>query len=47
MKSCTQIEGINYKETFSSMVRFAPIHLILAIVTHLGLELNGCEDKIS
>ncbi len=35
----TQKEGLDYEETFSSVVRFALVRLILAIVTNLNLEL--------
>jgi len=35
----TQIEGIDYEKTFSPVVRFAFIRLLLAPVAHLDLEL--------
>ena len=35
-KGYIQKEGVDYEETFSSVVRFALIRIILAIVTHLG-----------
>jgi len=38
-KGLTQIEGIDYEETFSPVVRFASIRLLLALVAHLDLEL--------
>ncbi|KAL0293569.1 UNVERIFIED_CONTAM: Retrovirus-related Pol polyprotein from transposon TNT 1-94 [Sesamum angustifolium] len=38
-KGYTQKEGIDYEETFFQVVRFASIHLILAIVAHLNPEL--------
>ena len=34
-KGFTQIEGVDYEETFSPVVRFASIWLLLAMVTHL------------
>ncbi|KAL0303481.1 UNVERIFIED_CONTAM: putative mitochondrial protein, partial [Sesamum radiatum] len=34
-KDYTQKESIDYEETFSSVVRFASIRLILAIIAHL------------
>ena len=46
-KSYTQKEGIDYDETFSSIVRFASIHLILAIVVSLDLELHQMDVKNS
>ena len=44
-KGYTQNEGINYDETFSSIVRFVLIRLILAIVASLDLELHQMDVK--
>ena len=41
----TQKEGVDYEETFSPVVRFASVRLILAIVANLNLELYQMDVK--
>ena len=41
----TQSKGIDHEETFSPVVRFVSICLILAIVPHLDLELFQMDVK--
>ena len=38
-KRFTQIEGVDYKETFFPVVRITSVRLLLALVAHLDLEL--------
>ena len=44
-KCCIQMEGVDYKETYSLVVRFASVCLILPIVAHLDLELYQMDVK--
>jgi len=44
-KGFTQIEGMDYEETFSPVVRFASIRLLLALVAYLDLELFQMNVK--
>jgi len=44
-KGYKQQEGIDYEDTFSPVVRFNSIRLILAIVNSLDLELHQMDVK--
>ena len=44
-KGFTKIEGVDYEETFSPVVRIASIRLLLALVAHLDLELFQMDVK--
>ena len=44
-KSYTQVEGINYKETFSPVVRLSSVRLLLTLVAHLNLDLFQMDVK--
>ena len=45
MKGYTQQEGVYYEKTLSLVVRFASIHVILALVAHMDLKLVQMEVK--
>ena len=55
-KRFIQIEGVDYEEPFSPVVRIASIRLLLALIAHLDLEIymnqptdfvsKGQEDKV-
>jgi len=45
MKRFTPIEGVDYEDTFSPVVRFASIRILIAMVAHLHLELFQMDVK--
>lgn len=45
IRGCLQIEGIDYNETFSPVVRFETIRIILSIAAHDGLCLRQFDIK--
>ena len=45
VKGYTQKEGVDYGETFSPVVKFASIRLILAMVASLDLELHQMDVR--
>jgi len=44
-KGYTQVEGVDYEETFSPVVRLSSVRLLLALVAHLNLELFQMDVK--
>jgi len=44
-KGFTQIEGVDYEETFSPVMRFSSIRLLLAMVAHLDFEFFQMDVK--
>jgi len=44
-KGFTQIEGLDYEETFSPVVRIASIRVLLALVAYVDLELIQMDVK--
>ena len=44
-KGYTQQKGIDYDETFSLVMRFTLIHLILAIIASMDIELHQMDVK--
>ena len=44
-KGFTQKEGINYKETFSSVSSKDSLRIVMALITHYDLELHQMDVK--
>jgi len=47
MALITQKDGINYKETFSSVSKKDSLRIIMALVSHYDLELHQMDVKIA
>ena len=47
VKSYLQIVGINYKGTFTSVIRYDSLCLIIAFLVNLGLVLEQLDIKIA
>jgi len=45
VKGCSRIEGVDYEETFSPVLRIVSICLFLALVARLDLELFQMNAK--
>jgi hypothetical protein len=43
-KGYSQIQGVDYEETFAPVVKFPSIRILLALVTHFNLELHQMDD---
>ena len=39
-KGFTQVEGVDYNEIFSPVVKYTTIRVVLALVTHLNWDLD-------
>jgi hypothetical protein len=44
-KGYTQVEGLNYDETFALVVKFTSIRTLLALAAHLDLEIHQVDIK--
>jgi hypothetical protein len=46
-KRFTQVEGIDFGETFASVARLESIHILLAYASHHNLKLQQIDVKIA
>ena len=44
-KGFTQVEGVDYNEIFSFVVKYTTIRVVLALVTHLNWDLEQLDVK--
>jgi len=44
-KGYSQVEGINYDETFAPVTRYDSLRLIIALALHLGLDMSQADIK--
>ena len=44
-KGFSQVEGIDYEETFSPVARYSPISSILALATQMGWKIHQIDAK--
>ena len=46
-KGYSQIEGLDYDETFAAVTRYDALRLIIALATHLGLDTDQLDIKLA
>ena len=46
-KGCTQVQGIDYEETFSPVVRYKSIQYLLAYATLIDWEIEAMDVKLA
>ena len=44
-KDYSQVEGLDYDETFSPVTRHDSLHLVIALALHLGLDMSQADIK--
>jgi len=44
-KGYSQVEGLDYDETFAPVMRYNSLHLIITLVLHLGLDMSQADIK--
>jgi len=44
-KGYSQVQGLNYDKTFAPVTRYDLLHLIIALVLHLGLDMSQADIK--
>ena len=42
-----QVKGLDYDKTFTPVVRFTTVHVLLALSTHLDLEIHQVDIKMA
>jgi len=44
-KGYSQVEGLDYDETFAPVMRYDSLYLIIALALHLGLDMSLADIK--
>ena len=46
-KGFSQVEGLDFGETFAPVVRLEAVRILLAYASHHGESFQGCNDSLS